>query len=325
MSRDSWDLSYTYDAAGQRTGISGSLAQVNPGTAVSNTQFNANNQLTNWNGQSLTYDANGNLTSDGTNTYTWDERNQLRSIGGAVTASFQYDAMGRRNSKTIGSNSTGYLYDGANFVQEQSGGAVTANLVTGPRLDEPYMRESSAGTHSLLPDALGSILMATDVTQATVTSYSYDAYGATMQTGTNDNSQQYAGRENDGTGLYYNRARYYSPQMGRFISQDPIGWASGQTNGYAYVGGNPISHVDPAGLMGSRGNPNQEPAGTSQQNSCQCDCSRDWSNYWNDYMNFVSQYAINLGPYAAAMAGGVMPKSWAPVYGFRGPMLGSRR
>ncbi|MFX3551534.1 RHS repeat-associated core domain-containing protein [Ralstonia mannitolilytica] len=244
------DLGYTYDANGQRTNMGGSLAQVNPGTAVGSTQFNANNQLTNWNGQSLTYDANGNLTSDGANTYVWDERNQLRSIGGAVTASFQYDALGRRTNKTIGSKSTGYLYDGANFVQEQSGGAVTANLVTGPRLDEPYLRETSAGTHSLLPDALGSILMATDAAQATVTSYSYDAYGATLQTGTNDNSQQYTGRENDGTGLYYYRARYYSPQMGRFISQDPIGWASGQTNNYAYVNGNPISYTDPEGKFG---------------------------------------------------------------------------
>ncbi|MFX3591092.1 RHS repeat-associated core domain-containing protein [Ralstonia mannitolilytica] len=121
-------------------------------------------------------------------------------------------------------------------------------MVTGPRLDEPYLRETSAGTHSLLPDALGSILMATDAAQATVTSYSYDAYGATLQTGTNDNSQQYTGRENDGTGLYYYRARYYSPQMGRFISQDPIGWASGQTNNYAYVKANPINFADPYGL-----------------------------------------------------------------------------
>ncbi len=64
-------------------------------------------------------------------------------------------------------------------------------------------------------------------------------------------------------------------------------------------------------------------SGASQQSNCQCDCSRDWSNYWNDYMNFVTQYAVNLGPYAAAMAGGVMPKSWAPATVFRGPLPGS--
>jgi RHS repeat-associated protein len=78
-------------------------------------------------------------------------------------------------------------------------------------------------------------------------------YGQTTQTtlsGTpSDNSQQYTGRENDGTGLMYYRARYYAPASSRFISEDPIGWSSGQTNNYAYVGGDPISFVDPDGLQ----------------------------------------------------------------------------
>ena len=62
---------------------------------------------------SLTYDANGNLISDGVNTYTWNARNQLVSISGRVAASFQYDAFGRRVSKTIG-GTTQFLYDGLN-------------------------------------------------------------------------------------------------------------------------------------------------------------------------------------------------------------------
>lgn len=245
------DLSYTYDTVGRRTGVGGSLAQINPGAAVSTTSFNAANQLTTFGTQTLTYDANGNLTSDGTNTYIWDERNQLQSIAGSNMASFQYDAMGRRVGKTIGTTSTGYLYDGINFVQEKSGtgsgAGVTANLVTGPGVDNVLVRQTNAGNQTMLTDALGSIIMATDATQATVSSYSYDAYGNTIQVGTNDNSQQYTGRENDATGLYYYRARYYSPAMGRFISQDPIGWASGQTNGFSYVNGNPLSEVDPYG------------------------------------------------------------------------------
>jgi RHS repeat-associated protein len=77
-------------------------------------------------------------------------------------------------------------------------------------------------------------------------------YGQTTQTtlsGTpSDNSQQYTGRENDGTGLMYYRARYYHAGCARFISEDPIGWASGQTNNYAYVGGDPVSNIDPSGL-----------------------------------------------------------------------------
>jgi len=136
-------------------------------------------------------------------------------------------------------------------VQEKSGtgsgAGVTANLVTGPGVDNVLARQTNAGNQTMLTDALGSVILATDATQATVSSYSYDAYGNTTQVGTNDNSQQYTGRENDATGLYYYRARYYSPAMGRFISQDPIGWAAGQTNGYGYVGGNPVGYTDPRG------------------------------------------------------------------------------
>ncbi len=90
----------------------------------------------------------------------------------------------------------------------------------------------------------------TDADQQSQTQYRFEPYGATTQTGAADpNPQQFTGRENDGTGLYYYRNRYYSPQTGRFISEDPIGWASGQTNAYAYVGGNPVQFSDPMGLQ----------------------------------------------------------------------------
>src|SRR5947209_1400983 len=94
-------LTYTYDLAGRRTVVGGSYARTGVPQAASLATYNVNNQLTNWKGANLTYDANGNLTSDGTNTYTWNARNQLLSISGAVSASFQYDPFGRRVSKTI--------------------------------------------------------------------------------------------------------------------------------------------------------------------------------------------------------------------------------
>jgi RHS repeat-associated protein len=62
-----------------------------------------------------------------------------------------------------------------------------------------------------------------------------------------DNSYQFAGRQNDGNGLYYNRARYYNPAWGRFISEDPLGFGGGDVNLYAYAGGNPINFNDPTG------------------------------------------------------------------------------
>ncbi|WP_429002581.1 RHS repeat-associated core domain-containing protein [Xanthomonas fragariae] len=77
----------------------------------------------------------------------------------------------------------------------------------------------------------------------------YDPYGTTTQSSTTyTNPYQYTGRERDLSGLYYCRARYYRPQWGRFISEDPIGLAAG-LNSYAYVQGNPISLVDPLGLQ----------------------------------------------------------------------------
>ena len=114
------DLEYSYDATGQRTGVSGAFARTNFPAAVTTATYNADNQLTAWGSNKPTYDANGNMTSDGTNTYSWDARNQLSSLTkGKATNSFQYDAFGRRTQKTIGGTTTSYLYDGANPVQER--------------------------------------------------------------------------------------------------------------------------------------------------------------------------------------------------------------
>jgi RHS repeat-associated protein len=98
-----------------------------------------------------------------------------------------------------------------------------------------------------MTDALGSTLALTDATGTVNSQYSYEAYGNTTASGTtSDNAYQYTGRENDGTGLYYYRARYYDSQTSRFISQDPIGFGGG-VNQFGYVGGDPVSFVDPSG------------------------------------------------------------------------------
>lgn len=222
--------------------------------------------------RTLTYDANGNLTNDGTNTYTWDARNRLASMTGA---SFVYDGLGRRVNKTINGNSTSFLYDGQNPVQELAGKKGTANLLTGLGIDEYLMRTDRAGARSFLTDALGSTLALTDTAGTVQTQYTYEPFGNTAVTGqTNANPFQYTGRENDGTGLYYYRARYYSFNTQRFISQDPYlhpmfalcqGISSSRSvavdrlalagirntldiNMYAYVSNNPIRYRDPFGL-----------------------------------------------------------------------------
>jgi RHS repeat-associated protein len=251
------NLTYVYDAAGRRTKIGGTLATTGLPQAVTSTNYNSGNQQTGFGGQTLSYDNNGNLTSDGTNTYTWNARNQLSSMSGpGLTASFQYDALGRRNGKTINSATTSFLYDGLNVVQEQSGGTASANTLTGG-VDQLFTRTDSSGTVSSLADALGSIIALTDSSGVIQTQYSYEPFGKATATGAaSNNPSKYAGREDEGTGLYFYRARYYAPALQRFISEDPIGLLGG-INLFAYVLNDPVSFSDALGLkptaMGSQG------------------------------------------------------------------------
>jgi RHS repeat-associated protein len=142
---------------------------------------------------------------------------------------------------------TSFLYDGANAAQELSGGTVTANLLSGG-VDEIFSRTDGSGLFTPLKDALGSAVALVDPSGNLQTSYTYDPYGGTSVTGTtNGNEFQYTGRESEGNGLYFYRARYYYPAIGRFISEDPVEFAGG-VNFYAYVGNSPINFVDPFGL-----------------------------------------------------------------------------
>ncbi len=246
-------MTYTYDAAGRRTAVSGSYARTSLPSAVGSATYNAANQQTAFGSLSLTYDSNGNLTGDGTNTFSWNARNQLSSISGGVSASFGYDARGRRNTKTISSTTTTFLYDGLNIVQELSGSTPTTNILTG-RLDEIFTRAESSSTTGFLTDGVGSIVALSNSSGAVQTEYTYEPFGNSSTSGTaSANPSQFTARENDGTGLYFYRARYYSPSLHRFISQDPIGFAAGDPSLYAYVGNSPLNFVDPLGLDGEQG------------------------------------------------------------------------
>lgn len=167
-------------------------------------------------------------------------------------ATFTYDTFGRRTSKTdINGNTTTYLYDGDNPIQETTGSTVRT-LLTGLGIDERYARDDAGigNREYFLTDALGSTLALTDGTGTVQQTYAYEPYGEVAATGSSDNPYQYTGRENDdqslGTGLYYYRARYYSPTLKRFIAEDPMGLAAG-LNEYAYVNGSPTNWRDPSG------------------------------------------------------------------------------
>jgi RHS repeat-associated protein len=155
----------------------------------------------------------------------------LNGISGPnVSASFVYDGLGRREKKTINGSLTEFLFDGVNPVQETSGAAILANILPGLGIDEFLTRADvgASATSAFLPDALGSSLALTDASGTVQTEYIYEPFGKTSSTGaSNISSYQYTGRENDGTGLYYYRARYYHPGLQRFISEDPIRFRGG--------------------------------------------------------------------------------------------------
>jgi RHS repeat-associated protein len=169
--------------------------------------------------------------------------------GPGVSASFVYDGVDRREQKTINGSLTEFLYDGLNPVQETSGATVLANLLTGLGIDEYFSLTDATGTQTFLTDALGSTVALTDATGTVQTTYTYEPFGATTSTGADPNPFQYTGREHDATGLYSYRARYYHPGLQRFISEDPIEFAGGDINLYAYAFNDPISLIDPTGTV----------------------------------------------------------------------------
>jgi RHS repeat-associated protein len=244
------DLTYQYDPAGNRIKTDGSFARTAVPEAIASFAYDAANRLLQRGTIGLTYDDNGNLTSDGVRTYTWDARNRLASISGpGIAASFGYDAFGRRIRTTINGTTSAFLYDALNTVQEIAGGTPVANLLAGPGIDAYFIRTDVNGAQTLLFDALGSTLGLLDANGVLQTEYAYEPFGATTATGTaSPNPFQYTGRENDATGLYYYRARYYSPTLQRFISEDPRGFAGGDMNLYAYALSSPTNFTDPLGL-----------------------------------------------------------------------------
>lgn len=171
-------LTYTYDAAGNRTGLTRSNASASllP-VAVASATYDAANQQTAFAGATLTYDANGNLTNDGVNTYQWDARNRLIGISGGTTATFTYDPLWRRVSKTLNGVATQFAYDGHDVTVEIGGGAVGSNYLRSLNIDEPFIRQASSGNEHYHMDALGSSLALSHAQGSAGTTYTYEPFG----------------------------------------------------------------------------------------------------------------------------------------------------
>ncbi|MFD8917445.1 RHS repeat-associated core domain-containing protein [Streptomyces sp. NPDC059569] len=243
------DLTYTRDERGLQTGLAGTLASIALPAAETGAVFGKDNRLTTFNGRSFTYDAEGQLTSDGKRTYDWNARGELTGLTetGGRSSTFAYDPLGTRGARTLGGTTSKFLTDGSNPLAEQSGSGETTATVATSGLDEFLTRTESGRTQVYLTDALGTVVGLADQDGTIATRYTYDPYGQPTASGAaSSNPYTFTGRESDGTGLLYYRNRYYDPETGRFISQDPIGFAGG-ANLYQYALSSPTTYTDPSG------------------------------------------------------------------------------
>ena len=175
---------------------------------------------------------------------------------GAGGISMRYDGLERRTARFVPWQSHYYQYDGEQVPWEGSDCCWEMEYTYYPGTDRPHSAYRSRSQMRYYPtDQLGSVIGMTDANDAIVNQQRYARWGeqqaATAKLpGTSEtvyNRLQYAGREYDiATGLVHMRARYYDPALGRFISEDPIGFAGG-INPYAYAGNDPVNTTDPYG------------------------------------------------------------------------------
>jgi len=146
---------------------------------------------------------------------------------------------------------TTYVYDNEDIVMEYDGpGNITTKYTHGLGIDEPLAMQQSGNTYFYHADALGSIIALSGVNGSRVQSYRYDSFGNITISGSIIQPYTFTAREYDPeTGLYFYRARYYDSTQGRFLTRDPIGFAGGDVNLYAYVKNNPVNWIDPYGLF----------------------------------------------------------------------------
>jgi RHS repeat-associated protein len=172
--------------------------------------------------------------------------------------SFKYDPFGRRIYTTSTAATTTYVYDGSNIEEELNGtaGTLGEQFTYGPGIDEPLVGQRQPQIYYYEADGLGSVTSLTEPTGAVAATYTYDSFGnTTNSTGSATNWFRYTGREYDSTGgLYYYRARYYDPEMGRFLSEDPMRFSAG-SNFYPYVRNSPLDLTDPTGLCSNNNCP----------------------------------------------------------------------
>lgn len=241
---------YAYDSAGNR---------VDPSA---NATIASGNRVVAFRGNTLAYDANGSIISKTGNgaayTYTWDAFGRLKEVrnGGVLIASYKYDALGRRVAGTAPDGTAErYVYDRDHVILD-----VTASHSTkteygySPGVDRLFAVrrvQAPSWTGIVLTDpVVGTVRGIANLSGGTLRKeYQLTPWGQCAADTGAVTRHRMSGREYDqATKLYYMRARYYDPELGRFLSEDPTGPAGG-LNLYSYAGNDPVNFVDPTGTQ----------------------------------------------------------------------------
>ena len=245
---DSRTVNYLFDEVGNRNSVTDNGAATNYTT-------NQLDQYSQVGTEALGYDMNGNLTartlgSDVTS-YGWDEDDRLVSVDrGGVHIDYRYDHQGRLVAKTLGGQETRYLWDGMDLIAEMdSSGQVVKRFVYGSTIDEIVLVNFDDTNYWAQQDGLGSVVGTTDDSGVVIATCSYDVYGNMRSGNLGPIPQRFAGMWwDENAGLYYVRARWYEPKLGRFLQLDPVN-NLGKINSYTYTLNNPVNLIDPEGLM----------------------------------------------------------------------------
>lgn len=275
-------FSYTFDEIGNwKTGDVGRLAQTPESKTFTPNNLNQYNSITSSLNPSITptYDPNGNMLTDGTRTYTWDQENRLKTVDGST---FTYDGLSRRVQTVDGGNTTRYLYDGLLPIAElDASNNITRSITRG--LDLSNRMQVAGGIGGILSttsyllsayqgsyfyDGNGNVVDVLDVTGVVIAHYQYDPFGNKVAESGSYASQPYQWSTKDwhqASGLVYYLYRFYNPSLGRWINRDPLNEITNFDSDYIYLNNN-INKYDLFGLLGK------------WTEKCQCDLDKMMHN-----------------------------------------------
>jgi RHS repeat-associated protein len=273
------DETYSYDATGNRTSSHRHGTGYIVGDGLAGT--NDNNRQTSDGTYTYAYDSEGNLVTriqivgGAVREFSWDHRNRLTRVtdrpssAGAPTqvVEYSYDSMNRRIAskvdKTPGDPVDGtilyFVYEGrdvlADLTDPDGNGpaspTISKRYLHGPAVDQVMAQEYANGdVHWILADHLGSVRDLVNASGELVNHIKYDSFGNVIAESNPaiKSRYKYTGREFDAeTGMQFNRARYYDANIGRFLSEDPIGFEGGSLNLVSYVANSPSNYRDPSG------------------------------------------------------------------------------